>query len=287
MKKIFAIFTLTAVIAVLSGCSANRQPPYDRCFSRLDDMGPIIYNGSKNAGTFLTGLDGKKLNASEIGYLRDKNYEPTNILDEDNFSRAECIGFAYAFKPGVYFDEKNSPEKFKNGEYIGEKIGRSSEFFRVNAGDKFGDLTVFSARCVFSQIPGEDIKYEGSEIRFAGQITLRGRIDIPSQDPKYPTVVLDMNFQGDSENALPISAGFSYDPESGYIHAPNENWNIYTDVPGIWLGRYIDYDIDFDGLSEGDIGAEVEITISNIVITYGIQGYLGDPTAKLVSVKRL
>lgn len=286
MKKIFAIFTLTALIAALSGCSANQLPRYPD-LKRLDDMGPIIYNGSENSETFLVGLDGKKLNANEIKYLKDKDGKPTNTLDENNFGHAECIGFGYAFKPGVYFDGENAPEKFKDGGYIGEELGRSSEFFRVNAGDKFGDLTVHYARCIFSQIPGEEPRYEGSEIWFTGEITLRGRIDIPSQDPKYPTVVLDMNFQGDPENALPVSAGFSYDPESGYIHSPNSTWQTYTDVPGIRLGRYIDYDIDFDGLSEGDIGAEVEITITNIVITYGIQGYLGDPTAKLTSVKRL
>ena len=61
----------------------------------------------------------------------------------------------------------------------------------------------------------------------------------------------------------------------------------YTDVPEIRLGGYPNYDIDFDGLSEGDINAEVEITITNIKICYGIQGNMSEPTAELVSVKRL
>lgn len=295
MKKMLAIFTLTAIIsAALSGCAKQHTADDDGESEKPVDMGAIHYIDSTESETFLVGLDGKNIKASEIKYLKNKNYEPTNILDENDFGHAECIGFAYAFKPSVYFDSTIAPDKFSSDgySYTGEDTAASSEFIRVNVGDKFGDLTVKSARCVFSNynvhVDSDDyLGYEGSEIELDGEITLRGRLYIPPRDPKYPGMVQDMQFQGSVENGLPISAEFWHSPELGFCHVPNSSVFTYTDVPEIRLGGYPDYDIDFDGLSEGDINTEVEITITNIKICYGIQGNRSDPTAELVSVKRL
>lgn len=289
MKKILAIFTLTAVIAAaLTGCHKEELPRLEKVTEPVD-LGPVYYNGSAEAETFLTGLDGKKIKASEIKYLKNKNNAPTTVLDESDFGHAECDGFTYGFVPGVYFDAESSPEKFGSDKlsYIGEKAGESKEFIRINVGDKFGSLTVKSAKCYFASyiLNGEDyLGYSDGELEFDGEITLTGLLEIPEQISAYPGMVLEMNFFGGTENGIPLSIACWYEPETGYRHIPLDYHRAYTDVPLLYLGKFPDYSIDFDGLAEGD-EAKVEITVTGLKLFSD----LGEchATAEIVEVKRL
>ncbi len=288
MKKILAIIALAAVAVMsLSGCVKSRSVDSESTVESVD-MGPIYYNGSTEGETFLSGLDGNKVKVSEIKYLLDKKYKPTNILDEKNFSHAECVGFSYAFKPSVYFDSENNPEMFGGDTYIGNKAEPNSEYFRVNVGDKFGGLTVKSARCFFTAYKnnGEDyLGYSGSEIEFDGEITLKGRLEIPSQMDAYPGLILDMNFYCEFGSGLPLSLSYFYEPELGFYHMPIDRHTAYTDMPDLNLGKFTDYSLDFDGLAEGD-GAEAEITVGNLRLVQKLEGS-GFAYAQLIGVKRL
>ena len=299
MKKYFSIL---AAVLLLTGCT-GKKPASDSSevseSSVITDSAPesapvggITYKGSASGETFLKGLDGKPIEISEITSLADKNYEPTSVLDENNFGKAECSGFAYAFEPAVFYEKSEHPELFNNDVYIGKEEEQSSEFIRVNTGDKFGTLTVKSARAVFSTGNtdfGEEYYYEGSEIEFDGEITLTGLISIPSINPHYPSVILDMSFYCDDEKKLPLSVNYVINPEyGGYYHIPNSRMNIYSDIPELSLGKYQDYDdLDFQGLKEGDSWVKAEITVTDVKMKFGIQGYMGPVTAALIDVKPL
>lgn len=295
MKKQALILVSIMLAAVMTAC--GNSP--DRSGSDADKWGSapestaaggITYKGSASGETFLKGLDGKPIEVSEIDSLADKNYEPTAVLDENNFGHAECNGFAYVFEPSVFFEESEDPELFDNGYYTGEKGKPVTEFMRVNVGDKFNGLTVKSARAVFSTLNtdlGDGYYYEGSEIKFDGEITLTGWLSIPSVDEKYPNVILDMSFYCDNEKKLPLSVDFVCNPKfGGYYHIPRETIiGIYTDIPQISLGKYPDYDIDFQGLKEGDAWVKAEITVTDVKMICGIQGDGGHVTAKLGNIK--
>ncbi len=299
MKKQAAILISLLLAVALTACSSSRErSDPDRGGSVSDQggsapegitSGGITYKGSASGETFLKGLDGKPISVSDITSLTDGDYKPTAVLDKNSFSRAECTGFAYGFKPNIIFEESEAPELFDEGLYIGKEAEPSSEFIKVSVGDTFGGLTVKSARTVFSDVNSNNGEgyYEGSEIEFDGNITLTGWLNIPSLDEKYPSLVLDMTFYCDNNNKLPLSSIFNYNEKYGFYHLPSEKLTLYTDVPEIYLGKYPDYDIDFQGLKEGDVWTKAEITVTEVKMVCGIQGDMGHVTASLSNIKRL
>lgn len=293
MKKQALILVSILLAAVMTACGNSPESSVPDADKGPESAmtGGITYKGSASGETFLKGLDGKPIKVSEITSLADKNYELTAVLDENNFGRAECNGFAYAFEPSVCYEGSEDPELFDGDVYIGKDAERSSEFMKVSTGDKFGTLTVKSALTVFSTINtdlGSGYYYEGSEIDFDGEITLTGWISIPSIDPKYPNVSLDISFYCDNEKKLPLSVDFVCNPKyGGYYHKPGGTIKIYTDIPEIYLGKYSDYDLDFQGLKEGDSRVKAEITVTDIRMICGIQGNGGKVTAKITDIKPL
>ncbi len=288
MKKQAILLISILLATVLTACNGSQEQRSSN--SETPAVGKITYKGATSVETFLIGLDGRPINVSEITSLTDKNFEPTSVLDKENFSRAECNGLAYAFEPNLVLQESENPELFDNDYYIGEKVQVISEFIRVNEGDEFNGLTVKTARAVFSTLNtdiGEGYYYEGSELQFDGKITLTGWITISEVNEKYPNVVLDMTFYCDSNNKLPLSLSFSKNQKYGYYHIPWKGWKIYTDIPEISLGKYPDYDIDFQGLKEGDAWVKVEITVTDIKMVCGIQGDTDYVTATLSDITLL
>lgn len=285
MKKFTSIIITVILIAGLAGCNkpADSGDSSDTV-SETVFVGEVTYNGSTTAETFLTGLDGKAITAAEITRLAVKDSKMDGVLDETGFERAECDGFAYAFKPSVYFDKSENPELFNEDVFIGEKDD-STEFTRVNVGDKFGGLTVKSARTIFSAVNMNDAYYEGSEIELEGEIVLTGVLHIPQVDDKYPNVYLDMEFSPDSTTRFPLSADFI--SENGrFTHSANSGVGYYSNIPKIYLGKFSDYNINFDGISQGESQA-AEIVVDNVKMVCGIRGDGGHVTADLVSVKKL
>lgn len=289
MKKILAIFTLTAILAALSGCSAKRTHDTE---TEYLDLGPVYYKNSTEGDTFLTGLDGNKIKVSEIKYVFDKKHEQTNILDENNFGFAQCEGFVYAFKPSVYFDELRDPEKFDKSEYIGEYAEPSTEYFRVNIGDKFGSLTVKSAKCgigAYKYNEEDYLGYQSGEIEFDGEITLTGLLNIQSQlGANYGDYEREMIFFAEPENGIPLSLDCTYRPEyrSEIYHSADSWCGAYTDSPHLEIGKLSEYDLDFGGATYGDI-IRAEITVTELRLIGQIGGSGCFAYAKLVDIKRL
>ncbi len=122
----------------------------------------------KGEPTFLTCVDGTVITTSDITSL---HYDETDTdikeftvedIDKQRFLNCEysvnCDGFAYAFTSEHSFNPAQNPDLFDVKEhfedtdiveYIGEEITPSSEYYRVEPGDKFGELTVKSAETRF------------------------------------------------------------------------------------------------------------------------------------------
>lgn len=283
MKKYMAIIITAALLAGLAGCDKHTDSgDSSGTVSEMVFVGEVTYNGSTIAETFLTGLDGKAITAAEITRLAVKDSKADGVLDETDFERAECDGFAYAFKPSVYFDKSLNPEMFSEDVFIGEE-DNSTEFARVNVGDKLGGLTVKSARTVFSAVNMNDAYYEGCEIELEGEITLTGELSIPMEMKDYPYKYnLPMTFKPES---FPISVDF-HAVNGEFYHYISSGIGTYSDAPTIALGTLRDCDIDLDGMSDG-FTYRAQITVDNVKMCCGIQGYAGRVEANLLNVKRL
>lgn len=284
--KTFAVVWATVVlIAGLAGCKHEEVPTGStESWEKLD----VTYNGSTTAETFLIGLDGKAITAAEITLLTDKNSKQTAVLDENDFERAECDGFAYAYVPSVYYDKETNPEMFNlNNMFIGDEI-KSTEFMRVKVGDKFGGLTIKSARTVFRVNDTNSTYYEGSEIEFDGEITLTGTLVMPNVPPlnaPYPDAETPIRLDVTKETAFPLAVGFTF--ENGKFYHNFDIYDVYTDIPGIWLGKFSEYNnIDFGGLSWCDSTA-AEVTVNNVRVSYGIRGAAIGISANILNIKRL
>lgn len=290
MKKILKIFAfLTAVIssaAIFTGCKSGMIGP---CPDPVKI--PVTYNGSTKGETFLTGLDGNKIKVSEITAVTDKDHKPTTVLDEKNFGSAECEGFAYAFKPWIYSDALKDPGKFRENEYIGELPESSDEYFRVNAGDKFGSLTVRSAKCDFGAFnwDGEDyLGYQQGSLEFDGEVTLTGLLNIQTRlGANYGDYEREMLFF--AEDGMPLSLECLYRPGrgSGVFHSADSRGIVFTDSPQLELGKLSEYpDLDFGGAGYGDV-IRAEITVTGLQMTGQCGGSGCFAHAKLVNIKRL
>lgn len=254
MKK-FTEFIITAVlIAGMAGCNKPADSEDSSSTeSELAFVGEVIYDGSTTAETFLTGLDGKAITAAEITRLYTKDSNVPAILDEVSFERAECDGFAYAFKA----DDD------------------SKEFMRVNVEDKFGGLTVKSARTVFSADNMNGAYYEGSEIEFDGEITLNGTLNIPMEVENYPYDFTQEMFL--KPKSFPLSVMFD---------AQNGNYQPLMEIPVVYIGNYRDCEIDLDGMTDG-YRYPAEITVSSISTIHGIDGIYGYIKGNPENIKKL
>lgn len=255
MKNKFTKIVITAVlIAGMVGCNKPAESEdSSSAESESAFVGEVIYNGSTTSETFLTGLDGKAVNAAEITRLYTKDSNAPAVLDESSLERAECDGFAYAFKP----DDD------------------SKEFIRINVGDKFGGLTVKSARAVFSANNMNGAYYEGSEITFDGEITLNGTLNIPMEVENYPYDFTQEMFL--EPKSFPLSVMFE---------AQNGNYQPMPEPPAVYIGNYRDCQIDLDGMTDG-YRYPAEITVSALSAFHGIGGAYGHIKGELENVRKL
>ena len=270
----------------------------------------------KGEPTFLTCVDGTVINTSDITLLQGTVYDIDNKLEEfaiEDFSKERflngdysvtCDGFAYAFTSKDSFNPVQNPdlfqvkehfEKLELKEYVGEKIAPSSDYYRVEPGDKFGELTVKSAETVFysnySNYEGKGIYgayMYGGTIRFDGELELTGFVRVSEANEGYDEGG-EIRFVPDNEcvDKIPIIK-YEVNEDSGAVqHSLTGNWdsNAYNDINRFSLGNLHDYDIDLDGLEVGERFTRVKITIGNIVSIGNT--YFADIDAKLLSLEKI
>ncbi len=263
----------------------------------------------KGEPTFLTCVDGTIIYTSDIDLIESSDnadntrdtYSPDEFTKE-GFLDCEysviCDGFAYAFTSKDSFNPVQDPELFQVhesfSEYIGEEAAPSSEYYRVEPGDKFGELTVKSARTVFytNYANYEDKNIDGAytyggTIEFDGELGLTGFVCVTKANEGYDEGG-KIIFVPDNEYAdkIPV-VKYEVNVEDAKVqHCPTGNFDgvAYNDINRFTLGNIYDYDIDLDGLEEGERFTRVKITIGDIV-SYGTN--LSDIDAKLLSFERI
>ncbi len=269
---------------------------------------------SKGEPTFLTCVDGTVIYTSDITSLNSDDAKeeaaeiPIEELDEERFINDAysviCDGFAYAFTSKDAFNPVQNPELFKvmEGfedvemmEYVGEEIAPSSEYYRVEPGDKFGELTVKSATTNFyanySSYEGKNINgaytFAGA-LKFDGELELTGYVRVSEANEGYDEGG-EIRFVPDNEcsDKIPVLK-YEVSEENGAVqHSPMGNFNgtAYNDINLFSLGNIHDYsDIDLDGLEVGERFTRVKITIGDIVSS---GSNLSRIDAKLLSLEKI
>lgn len=327
MKKILSALCASALILNLAGCSGSSEKEssdsapesstgnFSSVSSGDADSKSSAPEENKGEPTFLTCVDGTVVYTSDItsvksfAYDIDGSAEQFSIEDltEENFIsdayNVVCGGFVYAFTSSAEhsFNPVQNPDKFRAlgddiYEYTGEEIAPSGEYYRVEPGDKFGELTVKSAQTKFyanyADYRGKGINgaymYSGT-ITFDGELELTGYIRVSNENEGYDQGG-EMRFVPDNEyvGMIPLMK-YEVDLEKCAVqHSPmcNYNSNAYNDISMFSLGSIHDYNnIDLDGVEVGERFTHVKITIGDIV-SRGLCGS-ADIDAKLLSIKKI
>lgn len=245
--------------------------------------------------TFLTLPDGTPIYTSQItkyqNEARDANNSheqyPLDTFNLETFTddflmpEAVCEGFAYAFFPRFNINVSEAPDKFSEiggvQMYSGEELPPSSEFFKVNVGDKFGSLTVKAAETIFSYsnarfeseetraLPGAYL-YNGT-IEYEGEVEMTGCIQVRNTEGYSSSGDLWFSPDGESASGIPV-IHYNLTAERGIEHFAFSHSGSYGEISEITLGNMYDYsNIDFDGLEPGDEYVRVKIIIKNPIVT--------------------
>lgn len=306
MKKYIAITALSLSVAVLSlttGCSdgiiTNKSSDFEQ--SSMSDLpsgnfennsteisqsepGNSVLEIPKGEPTFLICPDGTPVYTSEISEIYagsefDGNLETLTLEQAER--RAEecegefnvkCEGFAYGFIPERALNHIDDPEMFKdigegvNFDFLGEEDDPSKDCMRIKVGDKFGTLTVKSAKTFFkdqwlfkefSEEPGA--YFSSGAVTFDGEVELTGYVDV-WEDTDYQGAGGTMVFYPDGESSVKIPVIL----EGGISHQRNPMAAGYF---GDWycdLGNMSEVECDLSVLHKGDVFVKVKITAENV-----------------------
>lgn len=284
-----------------SGISGASDSPGNSDSSDYSDSDP---KQPKPEGepTFLTAPDGTPIYTSEISEVF-RDGEIYGVREMIEFGEAErcarkgegdftvkCDGFAYGYVPERALNYVDDPEMFKDTgsggyDFLGEKYNVitgegecSTDFFRLNVGDKFGPLTVTRAYTLFSDdpelesfsdTPGAYIS--DCFIEFGGEIELTGYVKITDADVVIGSWGGDMEFFPDGDSSVKIP-GFSYkmNRKTGEIcHSRSAlMWNSGDgECFGDWsfkIGNMFNVNCDTSGLHPGDVFVKVKVVLENI-----------------------
>lgn len=248
--------------------------------------------------TFLTAPDGTPIYTSEITEIYTGNEESGNkktitLADAEQSTRSgsgyftvKCDGFVYGYIPERALNYIDNPEMFKQQgndgkyfDYLGEEFdintgeGKySTEYMRINVGDKFGSLTVKKAYTLFarptemnsfSDVPGAYIS--DCCVEFDGEIELTGYVNITPIDTFYGEGG-DMEFFPDGDSSVKIP-GFSYftNSKTGEIcHFSGSYLNGTYGSGSSSLGNMFKIDCDTSSLHPGDYFVKVKVMLDNV-----------------------
>lgn len=316
-SRIFvSLFSLSAAILPLSlgGCTGSNESKTAGNFSE-NNSAVISQNNpdgsepgktespeisvpeiQKGEPTFLICPDGTPVYTSDIsevyaGSEFDGNLETLTFEQAEQYARAcdgeftvKCDGFAYGFIPEKALNRTDDPEMFKDTaggwfEFTGDEEKTSSDYIRINVGDKFGPLTVKSAYTFFgddrflesfSEIPGAYIS--GGTIEFDGAVELTGYVNV-WEDSDYQGAGGTMVFypDGGSSTKIPVIS-YEYSDDDRKVHRSEPNSSGYF---GDWwcsLGNMSEVNCDTSGLNKGDVFVKVKITADNVTSDiYGVR----------------
>jgi len=248
--------------------------------------------------TFLTAPDGTPIYTSEISeiYTGSEQFNDKKTITlaeaeqiaktgESDFT-VKCDGFAYGYIPERALNRIDDPEMFEDTgsgesfEFLGEKFdvntfeGKcSTEYKRINVGDKFGSLTVKKAYTLFteqywyennfSDVPGAYLS--DCYIEFEGEVEMTGYVEVTPDDTLYGEGG-DMKFypDGDSSVLLPGIRYFTNEKTGEKCHFSSLSYAGFFGAEWFNIGNMNKVDCDTSGLHPGDSFVKVKVTLHNI-----------------------
>ncbi len=265
--------------------------------------------------TFLTCPDGTPIYTSEIsevykGAEEWGNKEAITLEQAEKFAKdgsdfsVRCDGFAYGSTSERTLNRVDDPEMFKDtgeaksfdflrgkfdvNEFEGEY---STDYTRIEVGDKFGSLTVKNAYTLFTRrtwYEGEDfsdvpgVYLSGCGVEFDGEIEMTGYVIITPVETLYGEGG-DMEFipDGDSSVILPKFKFFLNKKARCMCHFPYVSARGYCGT-SYDIGNMYKVECDTSGLNPGDSFVKVKIVLDDVKCT---SAHLGGLHAKLKSIE--
>lgn len=301
MKKFTSILCAAAVfanLAALTGCNSGgtsdnsgdsqlSSPVSDSTGNTDNSDGAGSSDNSDSAPepkkpdgepTFLIGLDGEPVYTSEISeiYNFDREtleYIRTETLDRESFSRGVCESFTYGYIPRMFVNFIDNPELFEDSDktgfyfYCGEELPDSGEFIRINVGDKFGDLTVKTARSVFDRRwNGFDEFYGSGYIEFDGEVELTGYVNVVNDSEFYLGTGGEIWFFPDQASSIKIpNIAYERNYDNGTARRrASFGIGTYGEAVTLWIGNIDGIDSEF---RVGDENVKVKVTVKNIALS--------------------
>ncbi|MDE7231171.1 MAG: hypothetical protein K2N56_11885 [Oscillospiraceae bacterium] len=230
--------------------------------------------------TFLIGLDGEPVYTSELSEIHKIDREtheeiPVETLDHENLFDVVCDGFTYIYMPRPAVNCMDDPELFEDEYYIGEELSDDYEFFRLNVGDKIGDLTVRSASALFRAVYGSNEVYDRGLVKFDGEVELTGYVNVETEAPLYPGGGGNITFFPDAGSSVKIPMTY-FDRNFDNGKARRLVWSEfgwYGDRSILALGNIADIDSE---LREGDEFVKVKVTVKDIKLDYWASAVIKD-----------
>ncbi len=186
-----------------------------------------------------------------------------------------CEGFAYVHDSRINVLAVEAPDKFEDGVYTGEELPPSAEYRRLCTGDRVGELTVRSAKTIFTSDSelAEYSSYLGwSSVYFNGELTITGYLSI-IENPLYQDGMVSLV---PAESQLP-QMFYQYAENVGVSHAPIFGDGYYSEAATFNLGYLGGIKADMNGLKTGDMNVKVRAVIGNVRAGSGtLPMYFGD-----------
>lgn len=296
MKKVLAISALLAVL--LTGCSEKDGEQSSTRESHIPE------SRQNKTGEYdetplpfpLYGADKRQICFGDVTSITDKNGENAapEDLEDTGWNEIVCDGFAYLAAPaGISFSSFDNADMFdsETHSFIGVPDCSGSEYARFKPGDKFGALTVISARTVFSRegygdkegvytidrIIAEGMPISGMlkrcDASFEGAVEMTGYIRISADE--YGVGEGDVLFVPDKDSmALPIM-NFRVNHEDDSIDTPVWQYGVKnacfaTEYPTIRLGN-VNSGTDMSGFAADGTSARAKVTVTNVTMFCDLQ----------------
>lgn len=273
--------------------SSENQSSQNENSDNVSESAITIENGE----TFLVGLEGERIKASEITqvFTSDGSECAPENLTEELFSAVLCDGFAYVAEPTKFSrNNRDNADIYDSDEMLFGDVSSEpmSNYRRINVGDTVGGLKLVNATANFARgndqsiftltdgttVTGAELGIKGiffssATADFEGELSMEGYICKKAED-EYGFEVGDLIFVPcDGEAAFPVMS-YRLDGIQGFHHIIQ----TYSLSDLVWaneygyvsLGNQRDTSVDISMLPDDGSFIKANVTVSAIHLASGV-----------------
>lgn len=298
MKKITILAALAVALSLsLTACKTDREEdsPNDSENSKPNSQqsqtnSPEQSNNSEPLPFTLFGADNVQINFGEVTSITDRKGEPLSPekLEDTNWNEIVCDNFAYlAEHSDINFNSVDNADLYdpENAAFADVPSYSDIEYKRYYVGDKFGALTLTSAKTTFrrdgyedksgpytsEQIKDEGLPFSGMlnrcDASFEGELTLSGYVRVCVDE--YGVQAGEILFVPDKTCPLPV-INFYTVRELDRTVTPlrtslAHDFAYVSEYPEIRLGNISQYDNVY-GIPTNGTTVRAHVTVDNITM---------------------